>query len=405
MPWNNQSGGGKGGGPWGGGDGPWGGGPNRPNPWGQGPQRPDSQGSPDLEELFRRSQDKLKKVFPRKGGGGGGGGSGPSLAGIGGRGIALAVVAVAVLYGLTGFYRVGPGELGVELVLGEVKGKTLPGLNYNWPYPFGQVETPDVLRVREVNVGINPGAAGRNAGDVPEESLMLTGDENIVDVDFKVQWQIDRNKPEEFLFNIENPEGTVKQVAESAMREVVGRRNIQPILTQERQQVEQDVRTLMQQTLDSYQSGIQITQVQMQKVDPPLQVIDAFRDVQAARADQETAQNNADAYANRVVPEARGVSANIVEQASGYRDQVIAEATGQADRFLSVYEEYARAPNVVRERIYFETMERVFQNTQKVIIDQSAGQGVVPYLPLDGPERPLSLSRTTPGQQQTQGAR
>ncbi|MEM7693694.1 MAG: FtsH protease activity modulator HflK [Pseudomonadota bacterium] len=387
MPWNNQSGGGKGDGPWGANNGPWGSGnngPNRPNPWGNGPQRggPDPQNSPDLEELLRRSQDKLKRVFPQKGGRGNGGGnnnSGPSLAGLGGRGIALAGVAVLVLYGLTGLYRVGPGELGVELVLGQYQSTTQPGLNYNWPYPFGEVFTPDVLRIREVNIGSRGDGRGQ---DVSEESLMLTGDENIVDVDFKVQWRI--SDPANFLFNIEDPEGTVKQVAESAMREVVGRKNIQPILTQERQQVEQDVQSLMQSTLDEYGAGVQVAQVQMQKVDPPAQVIDAFRDVQAARADQERFQNEADAYANQIVPEARGEAARIVEQASAYRDQVIATATGQADRFLSVYNEYAKAPEVVRQRIYLETLERVMAGTEKIIIDQnSGGQGVVPYLPLD----------------------
>lgn len=394
MPWNNQTGG-RGGGPWGGGDGPWGNGgggngPNRPNPWGQGPQRgPDPQNSPDLEELLRRSQDKLKRVFPKKGGGNNGqGGGGPSLSGIGGRGIAIALVAVLFLYGLTGLYRVGPGELGVELVLGKYQSTTQPGLNYNWPYPFGEVFTPDVLRIREVNIGSRGDGRGQ---DVPEESLMLTGDENIVDVDFKVQWRI--SDPANFLFNVEDPEGTVKQVAESAMREVVGRKNIQPILTQERQQVEQDVQVLMQTTLDEYGAGVQVSQVQMQKVDPPAQVIDAFRDVQAARADQERFQNEADAYANRIVPEARGEAARIVEQATAYRDQVIAEATGQADRFLSVYEEYAKAPDVVRQRIYLETMQRVLAGTEKIIIDQSngSGQGVVPYLPLD------RLSQTNQG--------
>ncbi|MEM8552150.1 MAG: FtsH protease activity modulator HflK [Pseudomonadota bacterium] len=385
MPWNNQSGG-KGGGPWGGGDGPWGNGsnngPNRPNPWGQGPQRgPDPQNSPDLEELLRRSQDKLKRVFPNKGGGNSGqGGGGPTLSGIGGRGIAIALVAVLFIYGLTGLYRVGPGELGVELVLGKYQSTTQPGLNYNWPYPFGEVFTPDVLRIREVNIGFRGDGRGQ---DVPEESLMLTGDENIVDVDFKVQWRI--SNPENFLFNVEDPEATVKQVAESAMREVVGRKNIQPILTQERQQVEQDVQNLMQETLDGYGAGVQVSQVQMQKVDPPAQVIDAFRDVQAARADQERFQNEADAYANRIVPEARGEAARIVESANAYRDQVVAEATGQADRFLSVYEEYAKAPDVVRQRIYLETMQRVLAGTDKIIIDQNngSGSGVVPYLPLD----------------------
>ena len=401
MPWNNQSGG-KGGGPWGGGDGPWGGGSNRPNPWGNGPQRgPDPQNSPDLEELLRRSQDKLKRVFPRKGGGGGnsgGQGGGTSLGGIGGRGIAIALLVALFLYGLTGFYRVEQGELGVELVLGEYNGTTQPGLNYNWPYPFGQVETPDVLRIREVNIGVRGGDQDRGT-DVPEESLMLTGDENIVDVDFKVQWQV--SDPANFLFNIEDPEGTVKQVAESAMREVVGGKNIQPILTQERQQVEQGVRELMQLTLDEYGAGVQVNQVQMQKVDPPTEVIDAFRDVQAARADQERLQNEADAYANEVVPRARGESAQIVERANAYRDQVIAQATGQADRFLSVYEEYRKAPEVTRQRIYLETLERVMAGTDKVIIDQSAGGGVVPYLPLDRVER----SGQQQQQQTNQGSR
>ncbi|ORE95451.1 FtsH protease activity modulator HflK [Acuticoccus yangtzensis] len=400
MPWNNQSGG-KGGGPWGGGDGPWGNGPNRQGPWGNGPQRGggnDPQNPPDLEELLRRSQDRLKRVFPnrRNGGGGpggGGGSGGPSLGGIGARGVALAAIAVAVIYGLTGVYTVRPGEVGVELILGRHVGNTLPGLNYNVPYPFGEVYTPDVLRIRELVIGTRGNGRG-SAVDVPAESLMLTGDENIVDIDFRVQWQVDRDNPADFLFNIEDPEGTVKQVAESAMREVVGRRNIQPILTQERQQIQLAVQELMQQTLNHYDAGITITQVQMQKVDPPEQVIDAFRDVQAARADQETAQNQAEAYANEIVPEARGEAARIVEQSQAYRDQVIAEATGQADRFLSVYEEYAKAPDVTRQRIYLETLERVFSETDKIIIDSSAGQGIVPYLPLDRVDRAGQAANT-----------
>lgn len=400
MPWNNQSGG-KGGGPWGNGDGPWGSGPDRPNPWGGGPQRGgrDPQNSPDLEELLRRSQDRLKRVFPRKGGGGPSGG-GPSLTGLGGRGIAIAAILVAVIYAATGIYTVRPGEVGVELVLGRHSGNTLPGLNYNVPYPFGEVYTPDVLRIRELVIGSRAGNGRSGTGDVPEESLMLTGDENIVDIDFRVQWQVDRDNPDDYLFNIENPEGTVKQVAESAMREVVGRRNIQPILTQDRQAVQQAVQGLMQETLSNYQAGIEITQVQMQKVDPPEEVIASFRDVQAARADQETAQNRADAYANEVVPQARGQAAKIVEDATAYRDQVVAQATGSADRFLSVYEEYRKAPEVTRQRIYLETLERVFAGTDKIIIDSSAGSGVVPYLPLD------RIDRTSSGQQQnTQGSR
>lgn len=374
MPWSNQSGGGgwKGGGPWGGG------GNNSGGPWGNGPQRGNNNsGPPDLEELLRRSQERLRQVLP---GGGGGGG-------IGWRTVAVAGVAVVAIWLATGFYRVEQGEVGVQLVFGRYVGLTQPGLNYNWPYPVGSVETPDVLRIRETTVGmreIEPVRGGPATGvDVPEESLMLTGDENIVDVDFKVLWRIS-NAPD-YLFNIQNPESTVKAIAESAMREIVGRTDIQRILTDQREQVQADVQALMQRTLDSYQSGIEISQVQMLKVDPPQQVIDAFRDVQAARADQERVRNEAQAYANRVVPEARGEASQITEAANAYRDRAIAEAEGQADRFLKVYEEYRKAPDVTRERLYLETMEGVLGSTNKIIIDEAgSANGVVPYLPLDG---------------------
>jgi len=242
------------------------------------------------------------------------------------------------------------------------------------------VFTPKVLTIREMTIGLRDADGRGGIRDVPEESLMLTGDENIVDVDFKVQWRI--KDAVAYLFNIQNPEGTVKAVAESAMREMVGRYNIQPIITEARQKIEASVQELMQGALDSYEAGIEITQVQMQKVDPPLQVIDAFRDVQAARADQERAQNEAQAYSNKVIPEARGEAARIVEDASAYRDKNIAEARGQADRFLKIYGEYRKAPEVTRERMFLETMERVFSGTDKIILDDKAG-GVVPYLPLD----------------------
>jgi len=383
MPWSNQSGGGgrKGGGPWGSaggpsGGGPWGGGGNGGGPWGGGPQRPGG-GPPDIEELLRRSQDRLKRALP------GGGGS------LGFKGLAIAFLALVVLWLATGFYRVQPGEVGVELVFGRYIGQTQPGLDYNWPYPIGSVETPDVLRVREVSVGLleSDGTRGaRTSRDVPEESLMLTGDENIVDVDFKVFWRI--NNAPDYLFNIQNPEATVKAVAEGAMREVVGRNNIQRILTDQRERVQIDVQALMQGVLDSYGAGIEITQVQMLTVDPPQQVIDAFRDVQAARADQERVQNEAQAYANRIVPEARGEAARILEGAAAYRDRTIAEARGQADRFLSIYEQYAESPQITRERIYLETMEQVLGKTDKIIIDGAIGSsGVVPYLPLDRLDR------------------
>jgi membrane protease subunit HflK len=264
-----------------------------------------------------------------------------------------------------------------------------PGLNFRLPYPIDEVYTPAVTFVSRVTVGqvaddVSTVGLGR---DIPEESLMLTGDENIVDIDFSVFWLI--NDAEDFLFNIQNPEGTVKAVAESAMREIVGRSNIQPILTQARQITETAVQQLMQATLDSYGAGVQITQVQLLKVDPPAEVIDAFRDVQAARADQERIQNEAQTYSNRIIPEARGQASQITEAANAYRDRTIAEARGQADRFTKVLLEYEKAPEVTRRRIFLETMEGVLADMDKIIIDESAsGSGVVPYLPLNELARP-----------------
>jgi membrane protease subunit HflK len=232
---------------------------------------------------------------------------------------------------------------------------------------------------------------------------MLTGDENIVDVDFSVFWLIKPNGAGDYLFNIQQPEGTVKAVAESAMREVIGRNNIQPILTEARQTIEEEVRNLMQKTLDHYGAGIQITQVQLQKVDPPAQVIDSFRDVQAARADAERAQNEAQTYANRVLPEARGRVAQITQSAEAYREQTVAEARGQTARFIQVYDEYKKAPDVTRQRLYLETMERVLGGTDKIILDSGPGSsgGVVPYLPLNE----LTRRAPAPGQTPSGGTR
>jgi membrane protease subunit HflK len=245
--------------------------------------------------------------------------------------------------------------------------------------------------------------------DVPEESLMLTGDENIVDVDFTVLWRIKPKGVADFLFNIQNPEGTVKAVAESAMREVVGRNNIQPILTGARTTTEASVQDLMQKTLDNYGSGILVQQVQMQKVDPPAQVIDSFRDVQAARADLERLQNEAQTYANRVIPDAKGRAAQILQVAEGYKQQAIAEAKGQSARFVKVYDEYRKAPDVTRQRIYLETMERILGGSEKLVYDGggSSGQSIVPYLPLSEltPRRPAPPATATQPQQSSGGAR
>lgn len=361
MPWTSQGGGG---GPWGsGGKGPWGSGPQ------QGGRTP-----PDLEDMLRRSQDSLRRFLP--------GGN------LGGKGFALLAVAAVALWGFSGFFRVEPDELGVVMRFGKEVREVQPGLNYHLPYPIETALTPKALRVNKIDIGMREVETSRRGGagvrDIPEESLMLTGDENIVDVDFSVLWKVKPTGVGQYLFNIQNPEGTVKAVAESAMREVIGRSEIQPILTGARQTIETAVQDLMQRTLDHYGAGILVQQVQLQKVDPPAQVIDAFRDVQAARADLERSVNEAQTYANRVVPEARGNVAKIIQAAEGYRQQAVADAVGRTSRFLKIYEQYKKAPDVTRERMYLETMERVLGGTDKIIIDTKDGaQGVVPYLPLD----------------------
>ena len=334
MPWKNQGGG------------PWGNGPK--GPWGSGPQSSGPR-PPDLEDLLRRGQDRLQSLLP--------GGF------VSGMGIALVLVAAIAIWGLSGFFRVQSEELGVVLRFGKHVRTVQPGLNYHLPYPIETVLLPKALRVSTLSIGMSliddPGRRGRTMRDVPEESLMLTGDENIVDVDFTVLWRIKPDGVGNFLFNIQNPEGTVKAVAESAMREVVGRANIQPILTGARTTTEANVQELMQKTLDSYSvPASSVQQVQMQKVDPPAQVIDAFRDVQAARADLERLQNEAQTYANRVVPDARGrVRRRSCRLPKATRNRQIAEAKGQSARFLKVYDEYKKAPDVTRQRIYLETME------------------------------------------------
>jgi modulator of FtsH protease HflK len=376
MPWKNQGGG------------PWGSGPK--GPWGSGPQ-PVGPRPPDLEDLLRRGQDRLQQLLP-----------GGYFSGVG---IALIVLFALVIWAASGIFRVQSEELGVVLRFGKYVRDEQPGLRYHLPYPIETVLLPKALRVSTISIGMtlidDPTRRGRTMRDVPEESLMLTGDENIVDVDFTVLWRIKPKGAADFLFNIQNPEGTVKAVAESAMREVIGRSNIQPILTGARTTIENGVQELMQKTLDSYGSGIQVAQVQMQKVDPPQQVIDAFRDVQAARADLERLQNEAQTYANRVVPEARGRAAQIMQISEGYKEQAVAEARGQSARFLKVFDEYKKAPDVTRERIYLETMERVLGGSDKLIYDGGAsGQGgIVPYLPLSELTAKRPGTSTTTGQQ------
>ncbi|MDH5410573.1 MAG: FtsH protease activity modulator HflK [Alphaproteobacteria bacterium] len=363
MSWSNQNGGGgnKGGGPWGGGGGGSGGG------GGGGGQQP-----PDIEELLKRGQERMKQVMPSGGG---------SMVFV-----MLVALLAAAWFGFGGFYRVQPDEQGIVMVFGKWTSTTGPGLNWNWPAPIGDVELPKVTQVNSTDVGYSSSLdrQGRVVGkrDVPEESLILTGDQNIVDIDFTVQWKIkDAGK---FLFNIRDPRATVKVAAESAMREVVGQREFDWAVQGEgRGEIQAVTKALLQDILDSYEAGIEVREVQLQQSDPPKEVLDAFNDVQRARQDKERLQNEAEAYANSIVPEARGRSEQMIQQAEAYKQQQISEAQGEAERFLSVYKAYRAAPDVTRRRMYLETMGTILGSTNKIIMDEGAGgSGVVPYLPL-----------------------
>lgn len=383
MPWQNQGGGG---GPWGGGGGggPWGGGP-----WGGGGQRGPGGGGgggqqPNLEEMLRRGQEKLRGMMP---------------GGLGGAGIFILIALALVVWVATGIYRVQSDEQGVVLRFGEWNRTTSPGLHFAWPYPIETVDTPKVTRNNRVEVGfraVGDNTVGRaEAGrQVPEEALMLTGDENIVDINFSVFWQIaDAGK---FLFNVRSPETTIKAVAESTMREIIGQTPIALALAEGRAKIQAAVQERMQKTLDDYGAGVNVKEVQLLKVDPPGEVIDAFRDVQRARADQERLRNEAEAYRNDIIPRARGDAERLTQEAEAYKQEVVARAQGDAERFDSVYAAYSSAKDVTRQRIYLETLEEVLRNASKVIIDKDAsgGQGVVPYLPLNELQRGTNATST-----------
>jgi len=354
-----------GGGGQGGGQGPWGG--NRPGGGGGGGQQP-----PDIEEMIRRGQEKFRGMIPGSGGGG--------------RGLILVVI-VALLFWLgSGFYRVQPGEQGVELLFGKFVKLTSPGLNYWAPGPAGHAIKVPVTQINTVQVGFrgNVDENGRAvvARDVPQESLMLTGDQNIIDMDFVVQWRI--KDAADFLFNIRDPENTIKAAAESAMREVIGQRKLEVVLTSGRGQVQEETKILVQSILDEYGAGVAVEEVQLQNIDPPKAVIDAFNDVQRAKQDQERSINEATAYRNNIVPRAKGEAQKMIEDASAYKEKIIKEADGEAQRFLSVYSTYENAEEVTRLRLYLERMQEILQGSTKMIIDQSqGGSGVVPYLPLN----------------------
>lgn len=359
MPWNDQNGGG--GGPWG--SGGSGGGDKNNSPWGR-PNNGGQQGG-DLEDQIRKMQDRFRGRFSGGGGSGGGGGKG-----IGALGIGLLAIVVLVAWLATGIVRVDAGEQAVVFQFGKWKKNLQSGLHIHLPAP---IQTHDIVNVEEQRK--------TDIGGTPDESLMLTQDESIADIRFSVFWKVKTDGPQEFLLNVKDPEMTVRLVAESVMREVVGKSDLQLLITEDRAMVAQAVEQQVQALLDEYGAGVEVNDVQITKGDPPASVIAAFNDVTEAEQQAVTYRNQANQYSNQIVPNARGEAAKIVQDAEAYRDQVIADATGQASRFSQIYEEYRKAPKVTKERMYLETMERVLRRTDKMILDNESG--AVPYLPLD----------------------
>jgi len=348
MPWkeNNND------------DGPWG------EPNGRGDKPSKKKQSINFDTYFANLKDQIKKIFP-------GGGSNK-------KNVLFACLIFFILWLLTGFYKVNANEQGVVLRFGEWVRTTSPGLHYHLPYPIEIAKTPKVTKVNKTEIGFR--VIGTSQRMLLEESLMLTGDENIVDINFSVFWIID--DAGKFLFKLRNPEKSVKSVSESVMREVIGITPIVDALAAGRQEIEILSLSKIQNVLDSYESGVKITQLQLQKVDPPDQVIDSFRDVQRARADKEKVINEAIAYKNDLIPRARGEAEQILQEAEAYKREIVARSEGDADRFNSVLKAYKNNEDVTRNRIYLETLEKIFQNATKVIIDTKQGSGVLPYLPL-----------------------
>jgi membrane protease subunit HflK len=342
--------------------------------------------------VIRQAQDAVRRWLPR---------------GTGGKGLALIGLVLVALWAASGFYRVDPDEQGVVLRFGAFERTAPPGLNYHIPWPVESVTTPRVTRINRVDIGFRGPIEGTTTGarpvssrDVLEESMMLTGDENIIDIDFAVFWRI--RDAAEFLFNTRNAEATVKSAAESVMREVIGRTPIQPALTEARAQIEQEVRRGTQAIMDQYGAGIEIAQVQLQKVDPPSQVVDAFRDVQRANADRERLRNEAESYRNDIIPRARGEAERLVQEAEGVRESQIARSRGEAQRFVSVLTAYQAAQDVTLRRMYIETMEDILRRNPTVVVDTGL-QGVVPFLNLNDPARgPAAAAPQILRQQQTQ---
>ena len=367
MSWDNQGGGG----PWGNNGGSGGSG----SPWGRGTGgQGGGQTPPDIDEIIRRGQAKLKGLLPK---------------GFGGwkAGTLIALVLLGI-WAANGFYRVQPNQEGVPVLLGRFVGATTnPGLHWNWPAPIGKVYTPDVTAENRIEIGLRTSGESSRRGasvrDMPEESQMITGDENIVDIDFVVFWRI--SDAPNYLFNIRNPDETVKMAAESVMRAIIGQTPIQEALTSRREDIEARTLSSLQKLMSEYRAGIQVRQVQLLAVLPPKNVIDAFDEVSRARQDMDRLKNEAEAFRNDIVPRARGEAQQLLQGAEAYRQEVVNRAQGDANRFNSVYQAYRQAKDVTTTRIYLETLESIFSNVNKVIIDSEvgkAGGGVVPYLPL-----------------------
>jgi membrane protease subunit HflK len=334
-----------------------------------------NQGPPDLDELWRNFNQRLAAIFGRRGGGGAPGGEPPNFRQLGG-GAGLLVFLVLVVWLASGFYIVDASQRGVVLTFGRYSQTTEPGLRWRWPYPIQSQEVVNISQVRTIEVGYRNNVKSK----VLREALMLTDDENIVDIQFAVQYTI--KDPEDYLFNVRRPDETVMQVAESSFREIVGRSRMDFVLYEGREEIAARAEKLMQDILDRYQTGVLISKVTMQNAQPPEQVQAAFDDAVKAKQDQERAKNEGQAYYNDVVPKARGTASRLIEEANGYRQRVVAAAEGDASRFRQVLVEYNRAPAVTRERMYLETVQQIMTSTSKVMIDAKAGGNLL-FLPLD----------------------
>ena len=343
---------------------------DKKDPWSG---RKDQKGPPDLDEAIRSLQEKLGGIFGRSGGGGGSSGGSPKILGY------LALGAL-VLWGLSGFYIVDAGNRGVETRFGKYIDTTQPGLNWHLPSPIETVQVVNVEQQRFIEVGYRSGGRQQGVGSVPREALMLTKDENIVDIRLAVQYQIKNAK--DFIFNVSQPSATLKQVTESAERGVIGQSNMDFVLTEGRGQIVASIKREIQQIMDQYKSGVQVTSVNLQDAQPPEQVQGAFEDAIKAREDEQRLINEAEAYSNDIVPKSRGAASRRIQEAEAYKERVIAEAEGEVSRFTKVLVEYKKAPEITRKRIYLESMEQVLSQTDTVMIDVKGSNNVL-YLPLD----------------------